>query len=129
MNIAGSTFALWDDLLRRLYRGFDDVSAIITTIEEILVVMHCRSVGAMGIEVERHGKALKGLLEWLKERTHEQVRDEAAIIAKSNPPLVLPDERNVIHELTERLEALCPPSKNNTLRTLVIILEELVSRE
>ena len=125
MSATGSTYALWDDLLRRLDGGFNDVSAIITTVEEILAVLYCRSAGALGIEVERHAKALKGLLEWLKERTPEQARAEAALIARSTPPIALSDERRVIRLVFERLELLCPPNHNHTLFTIAVILDEL----
>lgn len=126
----GSTFSRWDDFLRELENGDDDVSAAIAAVEELLTDMYCRSVNAHGrVDIERHSHAFLGLLNWLKVCEVDQVRTEAERLlrGKGHARIVLEGECEVIRSVTEWLRQLCSPQHNRTLYKLVILLETLSS--
>lgn len=119
-------FTEWDGLVRRIEEGFDDVSAIIAAVEELLISMYCRDVGAKDrIDVERQRGVFQALLERVKNvHTHAQITEEGKRLWQSTD-IVLLNEREVVREACEALRDLCSPVRNTTLYRLVILLETL----
>ena len=121
-------FTRWDDFLRQLQSGADDVSALIAAIEELLTDMYCRAVDANGgVAIGHHSRAFQSVLHWLKVCDVDLVRIETRRLlgGEDHVPMVQDGEHDVVMSVTEWLRSLCTSTQNATLFRRVVLLETL----
>ena len=121
-------FTRWDDFLRQLQSGADDVSAIIAAIEELLTDMYCRAHDANGrLAIEQYSRQFQAVLHLLKLCDITLVRNETMRLlgGEDHVHMVQDGEHDVVMSVTEWLRSLCTSTQNATLFRRVVLLETL----
>ncbi len=121
----------WEDFDRQLMHGLDDVSRIISVLEELYVEMYCRGVGASKLpDIMLARSTILAHLEILKAHDIKWARHEAAQLLRGRSPVITFTE----YEAASARKVLvhCKPYAHNgsnvTLKKVLAFLEGLLDQ-